>query len=204
MAITQELVAALDDLIQVGAQASASIRELVDRLSAPDQASLDVAMGTLNSVKTSVRTEQSMPTLITSARDAVSKLQDLAGRVGDSQLAGALKVKVEAFSSQMKASGMGFPWMTVLGVGAGAIAAYYLWKSYSKPKKIASFEYPDSDASDIRPKLQGISRALGRFRSAPQKKSSCRPRLGAADKYEFEPETRLEGIHRGSRRRSRK
>lgn len=213
--ISQELIAALDDLIQVGAQASASLREAVERLAGPrtwERNSIDVAMGTLGSVKTAVRTEATMPSLITSARDAVVKLQDVAQRMNETDLAGTLKMKVEAFSAQMKASGLGTPWLTILGIGAGAIAAWYLWKEYSKKKQVASFEYPEPEVDDIRPRLRGMGKALGSFAKYGKlgaNSSSCRPlgrgkrlgRMGAADKYEFEPETRLEGF-RGKRRRS--
>ncbi len=207
--ITQELIAALDDLLQVGARASSSLRAAVEQLAGPrtwERSAIDMAEGTLGSVKTSVRTEQSMPTLIASARDAVAKLQDVAQRVGDSQLAGALKMKVETFSAQMKASGLGTPWLTIIGIGAGAVAAWYLWKSYSKKKRIASFEYPEPEDT-VRPQLAGMRKSLSRLSSFKVGRSTCKPalgrsgkRLGAAEKYEFEPESRLEG-HRGTTRK---
>lgn len=211
--ITQELVAALDDLIQAGASASASLRSAIDQMAGPrtwESNSLDEAMGTLNTVKTAARTEQSMPTIISSARDAAIKLQQVAQRVGNSELAAALGVKVEAFKAHMKAAGLGTPWLTIIGLGAGAIAAYYFWKSYTKKKSIASFEYPEPEVDDRRPKLMGLAKSLGRFRGAPALgcgKQKRRSMAGVGEKYEFEPETRLEGFRkpkRGGSRRSSK
>ncbi len=222
MAISAELIAALDDLIQTGAQASAALRTTIEQMmnlgGHPAQmnevtrrlTAVHVAQSVIDNIKAAARTEQSMPVLITKARDTVKQLGDLANKMGDSALASSLGMKVQAFSAQMKADGLGVPWLTVLGIGAGAIAAWYVWKSYSKKTKVASFEYPDSEASDRRPQLRGLSKALGSFKVGG-KTSQCRPmgkgkrlgRLGAAEKYEFEPEIRLEGL-RGSRRRSKK
>ncbi len=208
--ISQELIAALDDLIQAGAQASAALRETLERMSGPagQMNAVAAAQGVIDNVKSAVRTEQTMPTLITAARDAVEKLQNVAHSIGSSDLAGALRTKVDAFTAQMKASGLGTPWLTIIGLGAGAIAAWYFWKQYNKKKSIASFEYPEPDADDIRPRLRGMSKSLGALRSSFGAPSSCRQlgrgkRLGNAEKYEFEPESRLEGL-RGSRRRRNK
>ena len=217
MAISQELIAALDDLIQVGAQASAALRSAyevrvqTDPTVLPQLNAVAVAQGVLSSIKIAARTEQSIPVLVQNARDAVAKLASLAGAAGDAALASSLGLKVQAMSAQMKADGLGTPWMWILGIGAVGIIGYFAWQRYSKKRTIASFEYPDSAAEDLRPKLQGLGRALGRLGGA-----SCRQRqlgrgpkrrksLGAGpSKYEFEPETRLEGIQRGSSRRSRK
>ncbi len=206
--ITQELIAAFDDLLQAGAQASAALRATIEQMAGPrtwETGAVDSAQGVIDSARAAARTEQSMPSLITGARDAVAKLQQVAGRVGDAALESSLGMKVQAFSAQMKASGLGPPWLTILGIGAGAIAAWYFWKEYTKKKRIASFEYPEPQ-DDVRPRLKGLSKSLGSFRAA----APCRQlgrgkrRLGGLEeKYEFEPESRLEGL-RGQRRRSKK
>ncbi len=210
--ITQELIAALDDLLQAGAQASASLRAAIENLAGPrswETGAVNSAENILNSVKTAARTEQSMPTLIASTRDAAVKLQQVAGRVGDAALESALGLRIQTFTAHMKASGLGTPWLTILGIGAGAIAAWYFWKEYTKKTKIASFEEPESEPrDDIRPRLKGMGRALGSFRAAPPCRQLGRGKrtlggFGKAGKYEFEPETRLEGF-RGKRRRSGK
>jgi len=89
-----------------------------------------------------------------------------------------------------------FPWLTVLGLAGGAVALYFVWQNYNKTRKIDGMEYPDV-TEDNAPRLRGMSQTLGRFRGS----SGCR-RLGAAppEKYEFEPESRLEG-YRGNKRR---
>lgn len=208
--ITQELVAALDDLLQAGARASSTLRSALEQIAGPrswEHETIDSAQGVISSVRTASRTEQTLPMLVTSARDAVAKLQVVAGRIGQSDLASALKLKVDTFSAQMKAAGLGTPWLTILGLGAGAVAAYFLWKQYSKKRRIASFVRPDNDASDTSDRVRMMGRSLGAFRA----KAPCRQlgrgkrlgRMGAAEKYEFEPEIRLEGINRGSRRSTR-
>ncbi len=205
--ISQELVAALDDLIQVGARASASLREAVEQLSGNHTwavTAVAASQGVIDNVKAAARTQQSMPTLIAAARDAVAKLQDVAGRIGQTDLASGLKLKVDAFTAQMKADGLGTPWLTILGLGAGAVAAWYLWKQYSKKKSVASFEYPEPD--DNRRRLKGMGKALGSFKTSFGAPASCR-QLGRGKRlgYEFEPESRLEGFRRrGPGRRSSK
>ena len=234
--ITQELIAALDDLIQSGAKASAALRSLLERGGSsdprvrPSLEAVDAADHVITNVRTAARDEQSMPILLNSARDAVTRLQKVAVDVGNSDLANSLALKVQTFSAHMKASGLGgTSWLTVIGLGAGLVAAYYVWQNYSKTKKIDSFVYPDDD-DDVRPMLQGMSKSLGKFSKFGG--STCGPKLGRSggarrlgglskkyefepesrleghrgglSKYEFEPESRLEGHHRGPRRRRTK
>lgn len=100
-----------------------------------------------------------------------------------------------------------FPWLVVLGIAGGALAVYLIWAS-SRRKKIDGFEYPDPAVEDAGARLRGMSRALEPLHSMgsyrPRKKSCRKPamgRLGAGttkhdDKYEFEPEARLDGYRK--------
>ncbi len=98
----------------------------------------------------------------------------------------------------------GLPWLTILGLGAGALAIYLVWSHY-RTNKLGEIERPEPP--DARHQLRGFSKSLGKFASGPSSRSlaACRARtkrrrsLGDAD-YEFEPEIRLEG-HRGSSRK---
>ena len=211
--ITAELIAALDDIIQAGAQASAKIRAALEHMAGTRSATgkearligvVSAQQGILEGARAAARTEQTVPQLLTQARDAVSKISDVAAAMGDSTLANSLKMRVQSISTQMKAAGVGMPWLTILGVGAGAVALYYLWKSYSKTRKIASFVTPDPEPQ-IGPRVRMMGKSLSAFRAAPPCRQLGRgKRLGGVEKYEFEPETRLEGIQRGSRRRTRR
>ncbi len=95
-------------------------------------------------------------------------------------------------------SGGGFPWLTIIGLGAGAVAIYLVWNHYTATKKLGEVERPEP--VDIRHRLRGYSKSLGRLKPAAMGNRGCkrlgRGRLGDADDYEFEPEIRLEG-HRG-------
>ncbi len=215
--ITQELVSALDDLLQAGAQASAKLRAALEALASSrsatgqEQGRLNVvaaAQQVLDAVRVGTRTEQTVPQMLSQVRSAVSKLSNVATAVGDSTLANALKMRVQGITTQMKAAGVGTPWLTILGLGAGAAALYYLWRHFSKTS-LGSIERPD-DEPQIGPRVRmmGMTKSLGAFRSAPPCRQLGRGkrlgRMGAAEKYEFEPEVRLEG-HRGNRRfRSKK
>lgn len=101
------------------------------------------------------------------------------------------------------------PWLTYLGLGAGAIALYFVWQNYTKTKKLGVIDRPDAEEEEIRPRLKNMGRTLGHFKG--RSGSSCRPMgrgpakrrgLGGTEKYEFEPESRLEGF-RGKRRSKR-
>ena len=88
-------------------------------------------------------------------------------------------------------------WMTILGLGAGALAIYLVWSHYLKARRLGEVSYPDP--VDTRHQLRGFSKSLGKFAG----RSGCRSRsLGGAE-YEFEPEVRLEG-HRGAKRHIRR
>ena len=77
--VTQELVTALDDLIQAGASASATLRAKLEQLAGSSTepkwlqmlTQVAVSQGTINNVKTAQRTEQTVPQLLAQARDAV-------------------------------------------------------------------------------------------------------------------------------------
>jgi hypothetical protein len=107
----------------------------------------------------------------------------------------------QRLNAMLKAGGYPvIPWLTIIGLGAGLVAAYFIWKQYQKPTVVDAVEYPDTTDQ-----IRAMGRSLGRFQKfgRPALKG-CRPRrLGAADeKYEFEPEIRLEGIRRKKARRA--
>ena len=89
------------------------------------------------------------------------------------------------------------PWLTYLGLAAGAVAIYFVWSSY-QTKKLGEIVRPEID-DDFRPRLRGFSKSLGRFAAGPSSRGlECMvPR-----RHKFEPEARLEG-HRGIRRHKR-
>jgi hypothetical protein len=104
----------------------------------------------------------------------------------------------------------GMSMLTLIGLGAGAIALYFIWKNYSKKRVLDVSEYPEPE-DNVRPRLHSMSQALGAFRGStfkgrsPRRRSmgcSGRPR-GMGDKYEFEPEIRLEGYRRHKARSKR-
>lgn len=207
--ITPELIAALDDLIQAGARASSALRSRLEQLvqgnpaAMPSLNQVAVSAGVLQQVQSAERTEQSVPQLIVHARDAVKRLGIIADQIGDSDLAQSLNARVSAISQQMQAAGVGTNWLTVLGLGAAAVAAYMLWQHYGK-RAVATFSRPEPVDSDLRPQVRGMRRALNSFSNYRPRLSGCNnPRMGrfgATEKYEFEPESRLEGYRRKARR----
>lgn len=96
----------------------------------------------------------------------------------------------------LKAGGypVGLPWLTIIGVGAGALAVYFIWKNYSSTKKLNAMDYPEpEESSGDRIRMMGSS--LAHLKGGGKK--LCGPkRLGGHKKYEFEPETRLEGYRK--------
>lgn len=202
--ITQELVAALDDLLQAGAQASASLRAKLDSqifLQAPDLRNslintVEAARAEVTGAASVERNEQTIPGLASAAANVVSRLIAVANQLGESDMAGALSIRLQ----RARGAGAGaFPWLLVLGIGGAAVAAFIAWKMYRRRRMVAAYEAPEDD--DTRPRLRNMSKVLGSFRGRP---SGCRsrPRMGAPpEKYEFEPEVRLEGHRGGSSRR---
>lgn len=95
-------------------------------------------------------------------------------------------------------------WLTIIGVLGGAVAIYFIWKHY-KTDKIETMNRPDPEQQ--RHQLRGMSRALGSFTRMGSSRGCANPRVGrmgrfgAAEKYEFEPERRLEGYGRKARRK---
>lgn len=87
-------------------------------------------------------------------------------------------------------------WLSVLGLVGGALALYFIWKHYQSPKQVSSHEYPEPQ--DVRPRIRGLGRALGAFGRGKSfgRKYGNTP----SSKYEFEPEGRLEGLRRRSRK----
>lgn len=188
MTISQEFLAALDDLLQAGAAASGALRAKLQD-SDPLASVVTSAASTISILSGSQRTDQSLPGLASSAASAVSQLVAVAQKIGDSQTVSDLSARL----SRAKAAGIGgMSWLTIIGLAAGAAAIYYLWWNHKKKKALAAFEYPDPVEDDVRPRLKGMSKTLGRFRAGPRSMG----RLGSGKKYEFEPEIRLEG-HRG-------
>ncbi len=122
--------------------------------------------------------------------------------------AAAQKSNPDAFNALL-AKGTGPSMLTIIGIGAGLVAAWFLWKNYSKTKKVDAIDYPEPE-DELGPRLHNMSKSLGAFRSSSfkgaRRMSGCRNRsLGAhaPRKYEFEPEIRLEG-YRKQKSRSRR
>lgn len=94
-------------------------------------------------------------------------------------------------------------WLHIIGLVGGAAAIYFIWRHYQKRPLVDGREYPDPVAN--RHQLRSLRGALGALRGAPRLGSSrgcASPRLGRAPKeYEFEPEIRLEGFRRKTRRK---
>ena len=82
------------------------------------------------------------------------------------------------------------PWMTILGLGAAAVAAYFVWKEYGQGE-LESFERPEPG-----PRIRELGKALGAFRGRRYRGLGRPPKV----KYEFEPEVRLEGFCGRSKR----
>lgn len=196
--ITQEqfvaLVATLDGLIQAGLQAAKAL----DRGRSSDPR-VTTAAAALTGVGSAPRSEQSLPGLVSAAQKALAQLRDVAVAVGDSQLAASLTARVQA-------TRVGTPWLTVLGVGAGAVALYYLWRYYSKTRQVASFERPELE--DPAPRIRRMGRSLGALRGQPSCRQLGRGTRGLGTpprmKYEFEPEIRLEGYRRRFKKHDKK
>jgi len=146
----------------------------------------------------------------------------------------ALKSSDPVKYNQILAAGgvppQGMSMLTLIGLGAGAIALYFIWKNYSGKKRVLDVsEYPEPD-DDTRPRLHNMSQALGAFRGGSGCKklgshSSCSPPCGPGKlcvkvggrptcatkysssrsrgmgRYEFEPEIRLEGYRKSRSRR---
>ncbi len=207
MAISQQLVAMLDGLIASASSAAAHLRDTLEKnvASGPPPELLMkyanalkqvvVSQSVIENAKMSARTETSVPGILSDVKDAAQRLSVVAGQMGDSSTSSTLSGQTQSLSQQMTADGVGgIPWLTVLGVGAGVVALYFVWKHYSGKKQIASFEYDEPEAK--KPMFQGLGRH--RLSSMGSCKSPKRKRLSS-----FEPESRLEG-HSGSRRRSHK
>ena len=180
---------ALDDLLQAAATASANLRRAVS-----DQPSLAAMVASADSALSSVN-RADLSSAAATVRSALNSLVSVAGKIGDTSM-------VQTLNAKMSAAGLGTNWFVILGLGAGAIAAYFLWQHYGR-KAIATFSRPDPAPRDLRPQLRGMHKALGGFSSAfggrrlgsgPKRRS-----MGGAEKYEFEPEIRLEGMRRKAR-----
>lgn len=125
------------------------------------------------------------------------------------------------YKSSLAAQGVqvGPSWFTIIGCVGGAVAVYFIWKHY-RQEQVDAFDYPDSDSRDTRLHLRGMRGALGTL--APKRMGCAGPRRGlgrfggpppgvrtpgggagtrTAEKYEFEPEIRLEGYRRRKARR---
>jgi hypothetical protein len=97
--------------------------------------------------------------------------------------------------------------LTIIGLLGGAVALYLIWRQYQKPKRVASMEYPEPE--DYGPQLRRASKALSPLRGFGRHSLSggCKSRgMGryagtGSEKYEFEPELRLEGYRKRKGRR---
>lgn len=125
----------------------------------------------------------------------------------DEQAAAAANSLQQTNPAALQQMAGGMSWLTIIGLGAGAFAVYLVWSHYSKTKKLGEVEQPEPDS---RHQLRGFTKSLARFKGRP---AGCRPLgrggrglgrargLGDTEKYEFEPEIRLEGLRRGKRSR---
>lgn len=183
MATTLE---ALDDLVKFASNALSHLRAAAQRANDPE------AIGVADQVRSVLAAPQT-PDMVKAAYDQLIRL---ATRLKDSDAASQLREK-------LKASGLGTNWLTILGLGAGAVAAYFLYQHYFGDRKVFSIHRPEPE--DPRPRLKGMSRALGSFQRLGSRRLGAGPRRmnGVTEKYEFEPEIRLEGLRnkRQSRRR---
>ncbi len=98
---------------------------------------------------------------------------------------------------------VGPSWLHIIGLVGGAVAIYFIWRHYQNKPVIDARDYPDPVSN--RHQLRSMSRALGTLRGAPRlgnARGCASPRLGRPPKdYEFEPEIRLEGYRRKTRRK---
>ncbi len=180
---------ALDDLIQAGATASKALRRAVSDPAL--MATLDAAQNDLSRVG-----RDNLLVASTLVKSALNSLISVANKVGDTGVA-------QTLSAKMQAAGLGTNWFVILGLGAGAVALYFLWQHYYGRKSIMTLDRADPEPKrDLRPQIRGMHKALGSFSAlAPSRRLGSGPRrFGAAtDKYEFEPEIRLEGMRRKAR-----
>jgi hypothetical protein len=131
-----------------------------------------------------------------------SKVIDASASDGDVSAAHAAALSgpnATEYKATLAAQGVqvGASWLTIIGLVGGAIAVYFIWQHYQEDKLVDAHDYPEP--RDTRMHLRGVRSALGTL--APRKRvagcgSKRMGRLGAAEKYEFEPETRLEGYRR--------
>lgn len=93
------------------------------------------------------------------------------------------------------------PWLPIIGGIVGVIAIYFIWSQNRGATQVDAYEYPEQH--DNKHRLMSMSKSLRPMGGRSMK--GCKPlgRLGAAahKKYEFEPEIRLEGLHRKRARR---
>lgn len=91
-------------------------------------------------------------------------------------------------------------WLTWLGLAGGAVALYFIWQNYQKPKQISAHDYPEPDPRD---RVRRMGQALRHSLSGARRLGRLRDADAGGDKYEFEPETRLEGYRRIKRKGKR-
>lgn len=112
------------------------------------------------------------------------------------------------YRAQLEAGGvkLGPNWLTILGFVGGAVALYFIWQHYKKPKQISAHDYPEPQPVD---RVRRMGKTLGSWRhSMTRSMGGCGPkrrRMGdlprSDTKYEFEPEIRFEGYRRRKARR---
>lgn len=178
-----EAQTALDSLLQAGQQAAgALIVKATSGLNLQQGSLVGLAQLTLSQLVGAPKT----PDTAQKAQTAVGQLSSAATAMGDTQTAGYLSQQLQAFKATLQANGVagGPPWLTIIGLGAGAVAVYLLWQHYSGKKKVFdAMSYPDP--KPIGPRLKMMGASLGSFR-----------KFGDPEKYEFEPELRLEGYRK--------
>lgn len=98
-----------------------------------------------------------------------------------------------ALASQGVQTGMS--WMTIIGLVGGAVAIYFIWKHY-QTEQVDARDYPEPE--DTRHRIRSMGKALGALRMSSGRTQRCGARrMGAPpERYEFEPESRLEGYRR--------
>jgi hypothetical protein len=157
------------------------------------------------------------PTLVANLRAALSAIGVIQPNASDQTVMSAWATyqqqnpaAAQALAQQVSPPSMS-PLM-ILGLAGGAVALYLIWRHYQKPKQIDAYDYPESE--DPKHNLRRMTKTMSHLRvgglgrsssSSSSRMASCRPRgMGRfgdkSDKYEFEPERRLEGYKRKAQR----
>jgi len=203
--ISPDLMVSLDNLLQVAASASATLRSRLESMSIlppPDQQrvlqQVQAAQSVIAGAGAADRSDASFPSIANAVSSAASQLMSAAQAVSESSIAQSLSTQLNDFRARLSAAGLGgMSWLTILGLGAGAVALYFIWQHYQKSKRLSSHEYPDPPAMNGQQfRRMGKALNLRGLGAGTKSMGNCRRGFGDNEKYEFEPEVRLEGYRR--------